>query len=392
MASSPGGTAEKAGALMSEHLRVVRLSEQDFANMARSWNELLSHSDADPLFMSWSWLYSWWEVWGNALGLELALFGVYENEARLVGLAPFYVHEFRLPIGLRVRRLQFLGNAWRIQGTERTEYSGLIIRRGLEASVTQSLLLKLRSLDWHEMVVCDQNLPELLRWQDAFDRVGQQVTTVPRTVDSGVRVPVSGDFERWLSGLGRNTRLKAYNRRRYLAEKGNLRFREIGLCEAPAFLERLNEFHCNRWGKPCFDEGAVAFHLKLMSRLDDGQLALTALEFEGETVSVLYDIRAGQSRYNLQAGFLEEFDRKVALGTLHLGYAIEESFRNDGILYYDLLAGYGKKSFYKSRFQGETVHFLTTQFARDPLMRRIYRLQSLFPGWLRQGINRWVRL
>lgn len=373
-------------------LEIRRLNARKFGELAEAWDALLEKSGADPLFMSWPWLYSWWETWGDRLGLELALFGVYQDGDRLVGIAPFYLHEFRSPIGLRLRRLHLMGNAWRIQGTVRTEYSGLIAEKGLEASVTHMILTEASRLRWHEMVVSDQSVPELLRWQEVFDGAGIKVRSVPRVVDSGVRVPVEGDFDQWLAGLGRNTRLKAYNRRRYLAEQGDLRLREIATSEAEAFLEQLNDFHRRRWGKPCFDEQAVAFHLKLISRLREGQLALTALEFNGETVSVLYDIRAGQCRYNLQAGYLEDLDRKVALGTLHLGYAIEESFRDPDILYYDLLAGYGKKSFYKTRFKGETVHFLTMQFARHPLMRSIYRLQLLLPGKVRKSINRLVRL
>ena len=373
-------------------LEIRRLSEADFAGLSGAWDELLSQSDADPLFMSWPWLYSWWEVWNRCLELELALFGVFDEADTLVGLAPFFLHQFRSPLGMTVRRLHFLGNAWRILPTVRTEYCGLIIRRGLEEPIAELLLAEVARLTWHEVVVCDQSMQELLQWQEAFDRQGQNVLTVPRSIDAGVRVPVNGAFSDWLHELGPNTRLKAYNRRKYLAKRGELSYRRVASAEAKEFLRTLNEFHHKRWGKPCFDDRAVDFHQRLLERLPEERVALSALNFNDKTVSVLYDVKAGSTRYNLQAGFDEFFDPKVALGTLHLGYAIEESFSDPDIACYDLLAGRGKKSFYKSRFQGEKVHFVTVQFARHPVMRCIYRVQSWLPGVLRQQINRYVRL
>nr|WP_284048187.1 GNAT family N-acetyltransferase [Marinobacter sp. ATCH36] len=243
------------------------------------------------------------------------------------------------------------------------------------------------------MIVCDQLLPELSRWEKGFATRGRKIALVPRARDSGVRVPTQGAFQEWLRRLGANTRLKLYNRRAYIEQKkGELVLIRVTEDQIPAFFEYLNEFHRHRWGKPCFDDDAIAFHKKVIARLQPHQLALTTLELNGETISVLYDILAGPSRYNLQAGFQEDFDRKVALGTLHLGYAIEECFSAQSVSYYDLLAGYGKNSFYKSRFQGETVQFVTVQFARHPLMRGIYRVQAFLPEVLRKSLNRLARL
>ncbi|WP_172408486.1 GNAT family N-acetyltransferase [Marinobacter sp. es.048] len=375
------------------HIFVERLTADDFSKLAGEWQEVLESSEADPLFMSWPWLFSWWEIWGKDLGLELALFGAYDANSRLVGLAPFYLHDFSSPFGLRIRRAHFLGNAWHISPTVRTEYSSLIIKKGMEAVVTNALLSEVTRLDWHEMVVCDQLLPELSRWKRGLLLGGRKIALVPRARDIGVRVPTEGSFREWLRKLGANTRLKLYNRREYIKQKrGDLVLTRVTEKQMAGFFEHLNEFHRHRWGKSCFDDKAVAFHKKVIARLQHHQLGLTALEFNGETVSVLYDILAGSSRYNLQAGFQEGFDRKVALGTLHLGYAIEECFSAESVRSYDLLAGYGKNSFYKSRFQGETVQFVTVQFARHPLMRGIYRAQAFLPGGVRRSLNRLARL
>lgn len=373
------------------HLTVKRLDETAFAALEREWTELVERASADPLFMGWPWLYSWWETWSHRLGLELVLYAAYEGE-RLVGLAPFFRHRYRSPVGITLNRLHFLGNAWRIQPTVRTEYCGIIVEEGLESRVIEAVLIEMIQLPWHELIISDQSLQKVRQWQEAFDRLGEAHSTVPRSVDSGVRVSVKGDFSEWLANLGPNTRLKAFNRRDYLHKRGELTVQELPPSDPDAFLAQLNEFHQQRWGKPCFESDALEFHRALLGRLPPGQAHLSLMAFNGEAVSALYDVRAGRTRYNLQLGFNEYFDRKVAPGTLHLGYAIEESFRDSAVDAFDMLAGRGKKSFYKSHFRGEEVHFLTVQFVRHPLMRWIYRMQSWLPGRLRQSINRLVRL
>lgn len=96
--------------------------------------------------------------------------------------------------------------------------------------------------------------------------------------------------------------------------------------------------------------------------------------------------------YNIQAGFLESFDRKVALGTLHLGFLIEESFADPQIERYDLLAGLGKNTFYKGHLNGQESEFYTLQIARRPLLRLVYRYQAVLPRALRKLLNRIFRL
>jgi hypothetical protein len=95
---------------------------------------------------------------------------------------------------------------------------------------------------------------------------------------------------------------------------------------------------------------------------------------------------------NLQAGFVENFDSKVALGSLHLGYAIEAAFNEGSVDFYDLLAGAGKNHFYKSHFQGDSVDFYTFQLVRSPLIGFLYSLQRVAPAPVSRLLNRRIGL
>lgn len=375
-------------------LQVVNISEQEFASLRDDWARLQEHSRADSLFMSWPWLYSWWEVWGERLSLEPLILGVYNADGRLVGLAPLYRHRFRTALGIRIARLHFMGNAWRVSPTVRTEYVGLIAERGGEQAVARVVYDYLKLLDWDELVISDCQEADAGDLGKALSGDGG-VTPILRNESQGVCIDTTGDFSAWISDLGPNTRLKAFNRRKVFAEElgGDWQICEDTEQGRTEFLKKLNRFHELRWGKPCFDEQAVLFHSKLLSRLSGGQRPLLSrLKIGEDVVSLLYDVQSGKRVYNLQSGYEEHWHSKLSLGTLHLGYAIEHGFSCPDIERYDLLAGAGKNTFYKARFKGEKVIFPTLDFVRSPILRAAYRCRSWMPqGWVSR-INRVFRL
>ncbi|PSF11243.1 GNAT family N-acetyltransferase [Marinobacter shengliensis] len=369
---------------------VRRLSEADFLDLEDNWVELLKHSDADPLFMSWAWQVSWWETWNRELELELLLLGVYDQCNELVGLAPLYLKSVRTPVGWRVRRLHVIGNAWKLGPTVRTEYVGLIVDRRYQQPIMSQLTDYLAGFAWDEMIVADASPRSMNLLEPALSE-SMGIARLVRSEAEGVLVPVESGYRRWLERLGKNTRLKAFNRRAVF--ESEVAGEYVPWDDPESFLQELNQFHRERWGKPCFDRHAVRFHLTFLSRLGVGQLArLSALKARGQVVSVLYDVQAGNRVYNLQAGFMERFHPKLSLGTLHLGYAIEAAFHDDTVIGYDLLAGSGKNTFYKSRFQGEQVVFTTVEYVRSPVLKLAYGARACLPQQLVSSVNRFFRL
>lgn len=375
-------------------LEICELSEARFQSMADEWQRCLSASRADPLFMSWPWLYTWWETWSQILGLELLLLGVFDDRGTLVGIGPFYRRLLQTPIGLHVERIHFLGNAWRIAPTVRTEYCGMVLDQRHEEAGRRVLLQYLSSLEWDDLVICDVTATEQSALENAAQAEVIKIGQIVRLRDEGVRIPSSGDFASWLESLGRNTRLKLYNRRRYVREHGGYRLDEpVSAKEVEAYFDTLNRFHLQRWGKSAFDQQALFFHSRLLARLDPlAQPRLSRLWIGTELVSVLYDIDLGHTIYNLQSGYMEDFDPKLSLGTLHFGFAIEAAFGDTRCRYYDLLAGGGKKGLYKHRLKGEHINFYTVQLVKHSALRFIYRHQAHLPNRWRQAVNRVLRL
>lgn len=369
---------------------VRQLEQADLYAMQSEWDDLLGRSTADPLFMSWAWQASWWEVWSDELALELFLLAVYDENERLVGLAPMYAKSFRTPIGWQVNRLHMVGNAWKLGPTVRTEYVSFIVDTAHTVAVLEALAQHLAGSTWDELIIADADEQGMKAWEPALSK-SLDISRLVRSESLGIVVATAGIFSDWVAALGKNTRLKLFNRRALFEDTFDGAFARWE--DGESFLKTLNEFHLTRWGKPCFDDYAVDFHLKLLERLSFGQQAeLSVLSAKGKAISVLYDIRAGNRVYNLQAGFCEHFHPKISLGTLHLGYAIERSFSDPRAASYDLLAGSGKNTFYKSHFKGEQVSFTTIEYVRSPVLKLAYRARGCLPSRMVSSVNRFFRL
>src|SRR5262249_26225863 len=76
-------------------------------------------------FMSRDWQWHWWNAHAQLLGGTLRLLALHNREGRLVGLAPFYSHCVRHQ-GIRLRRVELIGSAWRRDDTVFSEYLDFI--------------------------------------------------------------------------------------------------------------------------------------------------------------------------------------------------------------------------------------------------------------------------
>ena len=360
-----------------------------FRDLREEWTGLLQESTANKLFLSWEWQYTWWETWASRLGLRLILLRAYSDD-RLVGIAPLYVDNLRLCCGLVVRRVQFVGNAWGRVDTVRTEYLEFITARAGAAEICSAFLDHLSGMRcWNEFVIRDlQKGSETYQQINRHAREYRWYMDVPEE-ERGISIATDGAFNDYVQGLGRNTRLRLFNRRDYFRGLGSVEHVSASSSELGAYFSILNSFHRKRWGKDCFSGPSLDFHMALIQRLGRQQdYRLDCFKVDGKPVSILYNLFAGNIVFNLQSGFIQDFDRKLSLGTLHMGYAIEDAFKDPLRTEFDLLAGSGKREFYKSKYRGETVEFVTLRITRSHLLNVWYRTKRMLPASIKRGLHK----
>lgn len=368
-------------------IKIVRWN--DFSGHEQGWNALLSRSSADRLFLSWDWQATWWEVFAPTLESELFLLAAYDAENALVGIAPLHLVNAYLGASIKVKRLQFIGCCWRGLPTVRTEYLDFIVRTDVHTEVIEafSVYLKAQSL-WDEFV-----LPH----------VDRDSATYPLVINPGVWpeayrrdmeayesyfVDTSGKFSDYLGALGPKTRAKIYNRRSYLEKLGKVEISSAGAESLDHYFATLNALHRGRWNQDIFAGKRLDFHRKLARKLAGKEgVKFSMLSVSGKPVSVLYNLRAGQREYGIQTGFDNRFDKKISLGLIHMGYLVEDAFR-DGLKVFDFVAGVGKQDQYKQHFTPHRRQMLTLQFIRSPWLKAIYAIYDRLPAWVLQRRRR----
>lgn len=325
------------------------------------------------LFQTTAWQRAWWGEWASTYGARLQREG---GEGR----SGLYVHSYTLSVSLKIRCLQFIGTSYREFSTPRTEYNTL----GPAGDLSR-ICNELEQFDWTEAVFSDvkaesEEAHVLQKW--ALER-GWYFRSIREDVAYGVCT--EGAFEDYLRFLGKHTRLKLYNRRKIFESLGNVVEVNFWPDRAREFFDLLNCFHEVRWGNPCFSDRSIAFHLDFLNRASaEGTKPLLQVLFnEQRPVSVLYNVLHRECVYNIQAGYDETFHKKVALGTLHLGYSIEAAFKDPSVVYFDLLAGEGKKTDYKAHLATNRTPLTTFMVVRSRRFRALYRIKDWL-AWFRQ--------
>jgi hypothetical protein len=349
--------------------------EKLFLSSQYEWQKLLENSNADKFFMSWQWMSQWWINWGNRSSDKIYIVVIY-IEDELVGIAPLYICKSTYLKGLiPIKRLQFLGSRYAESSGIRSEYLGTIVKQGLDTEVNTLISRAIfNNRDWGEIVLSDLVKGDFFHQRIIDDAGNNNLRTRELSSDDCYSINTEGSFTAYLEKLGKNTRLKLFNRRKALAEHGNVSLEYVDLREGDKVFQCINEFHLVRYGKPVFSELNMGIIREVISSLpDSGHLKCSSLlKIDKTPVSAIVNIFRGGKIYNIQLGFVEEFDKRISLGTLHLGYTIEMAFESEEVKSFDLLAGEGKSSNYKSHLARQHSTLQSIQILRKSILRFMY--------------------
>jgi CelD/BcsL family acetyltransferase involved in cellulose biosynthesis len=357
---------------------LVRLwTEEEFAASGGEWDELVARSDTDPLFMGWDWQRLWWRHHKAILDGTLSIIACYSG-SRLVGLAPFYLHAATHRAGLRAARMEIIGSTFRDAQGVFSEYLDVIADRGHVAAVASAVAAHLREDGrWSDLVVGISPsrgvAAHLVR-----DHLTQGCEV--REVDprQSHRAELPADFQEYLRSLASGTRRKVWNQRVKLIDPSFVVADSDEVCQV---FDRIDAFHRERWHAPQYVGVAREFHYELARVLQArGALRLSTLYSAGSPIAVMYNIRLGDTEYNIQSGFDAAQGVGMSPGYLHFGYCLEEACR-DGVRRFDFLAGQGRHRQYKRDFVTTELPLLTFQVIRARHLKVMYRAHGLFIRW-----------
>jgi hypothetical protein len=329
-----------------------------------------SKEPAVSLFQTDAWQKTWWEIWGDTPGFEKLL----DSGKGANGL---YLANYKFK-GFPIRSLECIGTSHRRIATPRTEYNTLL-GGAAEPDPYARLVELLTCCKWTEAVFSDLCINS--REYEVLQKLVQDKRWMWRVLeeDTGYSVNTTGSFEDYLASLGGNTRLRLFNRRKVLQSLGEVSVRDIQPEEQDNFLDHLDRLHQQRWDSPCFGGAdGMAFQRKFLERLPEegGKPRLSELRVDNRLISLLYNVEYQGRVYNIQGGFEDNVHKKLAPGTLHFGYVIEQCFNDSNVQVFDMLAGTGKNENYKAHIATDKEPMITLMIVRSWLFRLLYRFKG----------------
>ena len=358
-------------------LELREMEEEALESCREAWERLRAAGGYDGLFMSWTWQSCWWRHFGYANGAKAYFLEAVTTDNSTVAIVPMIEWAARARRFWPTRRLQLLGHMFQGPAAMRTEYLDLLVDPAWREPVAQKLAAAiLARKEWEEFVIQDapMNSSSMGTLVAALSRACYLRDLTEPGIDETRCVRTDVDFQTYLKTLGRGTRRALYHGRRRLDELGDVTLRDVGEEEVVHGLDLLNALHSVRWGQPVFAGERLRFHREIATEAAKaGRLKLSLLEVNGSPVSVVYDLVAGDRRYNLQQGFNSELEGfKGSLGLIHFGYAIEACCTDPEIRAYDLLAGGGKHELYKVRLGTEPSLLRNVQLIRGRGRKLLY--------------------
>ncbi|MFH2138143.1 MAG: GNAT family N-acetyltransferase [Candidatus Omnitrophota bacterium] len=329
-------------------VKIHKITTDDgFIGLKDQWNELLSQSNNDNIFLTWEWLYSWWEVFKEKRELFILL--VKENE-EIIGIAPLLLRKicyFRL---LNYNRLEFIASGEEERDEICSEYLNFIIKKGKEKEVIGCLVDYFKvNKTWDEIV-----LKELLAENINTVILRQQLTNSGvsnKCEKDGVAyyIELPKTWDELVTGLSSNFRYKLKRDRKRLSSMAQVEVRTIEKKEdlSMAFSIFI-DLHEKRWSaegeQGCFrSEKFKQFHGKVMRNLfDKKQVRLIFLDVNKKPVAAFYDLIYKGKVLFYQAGLDLECYPKLGVGNILRGYSIQKAVEGNAAEY-DFLKGENKR-------------------------------------------------
>jgi CelD/BcsL family acetyltransferase involved in cellulose biosynthesis len=352
---------------------------EGFRALRNDWAELVAKNESLSVFVTWEWLFSWWEMYGQSADLLIL---VARNDAgEICGIAPLYVNRASFGRGT----IGFIGDH-----SVASDYLQFVCRTVDETPVSRAFYDHLAARRPRNPLRFYQ-LPEGSGTARAVsERVeGLRLHSSPVEQQPSVYIALPDTFDKYLARLSQNGRHNLRKHRKRLDAAGGYAFSEEADRWSETFgeFERLHNARMQATGRVTnFAAQAFRqFHLLVAERsAERGWLRLYFLRRNGQAVAALYGFTVNNKFYFYNSGFDPAFsDHHV--GAALMGLIVERCIQ-DGLGEFDFLSA-GE---YKERWaveERQKQSFLVSQSRRTidaDRMRR--RARTFLSGGLRQMV------
>ncbi|MEH6455252.1 MAG: GNAT family N-acetyltransferase [Cocleimonas sp.] len=373
-----------------QHIEVLS-DDADFLALRKEWNDINDHSLNGNIFVSWEWLYTWWETYQGQGIRKLYILVCRNSENELTGIAPFQIVNNPKKYFPCSRQLLLLGTGETDGSKVFGEYMDLIINNGDETAVVNAFsayLEKHKNL-WDGIKFSQQlvgsNLTQLFQTKNITP-----VTNTPNSskqiskeiIENGFRtfIDLPETYKDYLMSLRkkmRNNITRTYSRLESeqsfsidnVTTDSELKAAMAGEATGIKILAELNRTRRGNMDKnsvftqPNFE----LFHQRLVKRLLPlNKVSLRILRFGKEPVAALYSFVDRDTVHAYQSGFETENGHRYSLLTTMLTQEISNSIENPNISRFNFMYS-DEEGTYKKRYSGTTERMYDISFSKNGL-------------------------
>lgn len=310
----------------------VITNNQDFEGLRSAWDELLKDSSSNNVFLSFDWMFTWWQVF-ETKNRELTII-VMKNDGNLVAIAPFYIEQsfFRV--------LKILSSGYPIS----PDYLNVIIRKGYEDPATNLILKELSKLSWDYIflsdIARDSSILSSIK-NNSPDTLGLLYER-PAAECHIIVLPESYDL--YFKQLSKKQRQKIRTSANKLnREYPDHQFSECQPEEFPEALVKLSNLSAKRWKDKkvmhsSIDRSYIEFHQQFFNAMINQRIPrIFKLKFNNQIVAINYLFQYDNTLFYYQSGFDEQFSPNSP-GLLLLNHIIKQAIM-EKIKCFDFLKG-----------------------------------------------------
>ena len=383
-----------------------------FFSLREQWNAINDESQNGNIFVSWEWLYTWWETYKNQSNRNLYILKCISSDNELLGIAPFQLVFNPKKYFPCSRQLILIGTGETDGSHVFGEYMDLVIKKGHETSVLNSFSSHLQQhkdlwdgATFNQQLAGSHLLSLFQNVTQSTPEIHQRCLLADKRIELNVKesgfrtyIELPETYKAYLMGLQkkmRNNITRTFTRlekeQAYTIERVTTDS-EINaqIDGSPSAIEILSNLNLTRRGdlekhsvfsSPNF----VLFHSRVLKRLMPlDKAVLRVLKFKGEPVAALYSFKDKDTLHAYQSGFETEMGHRYSLLTTMLTQEISHSIDDNELKRFNFMYS-DEEATYKRRYSGTTETMYDISYNHIGLKYLVYRL---IHGRLKEAVKK----
>lgn len=383
----------------------------EFFALREQWNEINDSSDKGNVFVSWEWMYTWWETYSKQGKRSLYILKCTDTNNKLLGIAPFQIINNPKKYFPCSRQLIMLATGETDGSEVFGEYMDLIIKPGQETAVISVLshfLTQQHGL-WDgvkfQQQLVESHLSHLFSNSTQLSQSNSGKHEFQKIItEEGFRtyIELPTSYKEYLMSLRkkmRNNITRTYSRleseQRFtitsVTTDSEVKAEISGKEGAIDILARLNLTRRGNMEKNSVFESQnfVLFHQRLLKRLLPlNKVSIRVLYFGDEAVAALYSFIDKDTIHAYQSGFETENGHRYSLLTTMLTQEISHSIDNENISRFNFMYADDEDT-YKRRYSGTTEKMYNIAFEKQGLKSSVY---GFIHGQLKEYIKKKLKI